>query len=201
MKPVAWVGIGLVTLGAWAGSSAWGAGAPDPPEKPAASFNDAATTSAGAQPVAARMAAELNAECTCTAYTAASLTAQRTQNGWGWGEVLIANELAQALSQKLGISLTKATAMVTQNRQHGMGWGQIAQANGLDLAKAVAGTNRASQGTAGGSSSGGPGVGHNSRSGDGGQSGGGRQGKGGGEGHAGGGGGGGGAGGGGGKGH
>jgi len=195
MKPVAWVGIGLVTLGAWAGSSAWGAGAPDPPEKPAA------TTSAGAQQAAARMAAELNAECKCTAYTAASLTAQRTQNGWGWGEVLIANELAQALSQKVGISLTKATAMVAQDRQHGMGWGQIAQANGLDLATAVAGPNRAPPGTAGGSSSGGPGVGHNNRSGDGGQSGRGGQGKGGGDGHAGGGGGGGGAGGGGGKGH
>src|SRR5262249_3311889 len=131
MRPVGWVGIGLVTLGAWTGSLAWGAD--DPLEKSAASVNAAATTSAGSQQVAARLASELNATCKCTTYTGAKLSAQRTQNNWGWGEVLIANELAQALSTKLGISLTKATAMVTQDRQQGMGWGQIAHANGLHV--------------------------------------------------------------------
>src|SRR5262249_45925956 len=164
MKPVTWVGIGLVTLGAGTGSGVWGE---DPRAKPAS----AATRSAGAQQVAARMAAELNADCQCTAYTAASLTTQRTQNGWGWGEVLIANELAQALSQKQGISLTKATATVTQDRQGGMGWGQIAHANGLDLANAVAGTNKTTPGTAGGSAGGGPGGGPKPSRGGGGQGG------------------------------
>jgi hypothetical protein len=192
MKRVSWVGIGLVTLAAWTGSAAWGAD-DDPLEKSAASVN-ATAASAGSQQVGARLASELNAACNCTGYTAAKLTAQRTQNGWGWGEVLIANELAQALSLKLGISLTKATAIITQDRQQDMGWGQIAHANGLNLgrlvsgversANAVAAANKTAQGNAGnsssgGTSSGGPGASHNSGSGGDGQ-GGGSQGKGGG---------------------
>ena len=191
MKRVSWVGVGLVILAAWTGSPAWGVDN-DPLEKSAASVN-AAAASAESQQVAARLASELNASCKCTAYTAANLTAQRTQNSWGWGEVLIANELAQALSLKLGISLTKATTMVTQDRQQDMGWGQIAHANGLNLgrlvsgversANAVAAANKTAQGNAGnsssgGTSSGGPGASHNSGSGGGGQ-GGGSQGKGG----------------------
>ena len=106
------------------------------------SVNAAATTPGGSHQVAARLARELNAAYKCTAYTAAKVTAQRTQTGWGWGEVLIANELAQALSMKLGISLTKATAMVTQDRQQGIGWGQIALANGLNLGGLVSGVER-----------------------------------------------------------
>src|SRR5262249_44864606 len=92
-----------------------------------------------------------------------------------WGEVLIANNLAQALSTKLGINLTKATAMVTHDRQQGMGWGQIAHANGLNLgglvsrveksANAVAATKKTAQGGVHGFSSAGVGPGHSRSSG------------------------------------
>src|SRR5262249_2725111 len=100
MKRVGWVGIGLLTVGTWMASPAWGSDTPDPLERSAANVSAAATTSTGSQQVAARMARELNTTCKCTTYTAATLTAQRTQNNWGWGEVLIANNLAQALSTK-----------------------------------------------------------------------------------------------------
>src|SRR5262245_34668755 len=80
-----------------------------------------ANTPAGQQKVADRLAHELNSSCQCTAYSAASLSAQRAQTGWGWGELAIANQLAQAISAKTGMSLAAATAQVTAERREHTG--------------------------------------------------------------------------------
>src|SRR5262245_10707338 len=137
MKRGNWVGVGLVTLGVWMGSPVWGVDAPDPLEKPAATVNGASTTSTGAQQVAGRIAKELNTACQCTSFSAASVAAQRAQTGWGWGEVLVADRLAQAVSKKSNISFDAALAEVTSSRQQGRGWGELANARGLNLAGLV----------------------------------------------------------------
>jgi hypothetical protein len=184
--------------------------------------NSAATTSAGSQQVAAKIASELNAACKCATYSASSVTAQRAKTGWGWGEVLIADRLALAISQQAKIPLSTAQGQVTTARQQGMGWGAIAHTNGLNLgslvssveksANAVANAGKAGDNAAKGQSHGsvaasggqsnsgqgaGAGAGHGGAGAGGGQGGGGGGGHGGGGGNGGGGGGGGGAGGGG----
>jgi hypothetical protein len=139
--------------------------------------NEAATTPAGQARVASRLAHELNVGSGLTPgpYTAASLQAQRTENGWGWGEVLIANRLAQALAPTVATqnptltpaqALAQATAQVTAARQQGMGWGAIANASGTRLggvvssvektAKAVERADQAASGKAGKSGPPGP---------------------------------------------
>jgi hypothetical protein len=104
-----------------------------------------ATTPPGQERVATRVAQDLNATCKCTAYTPASVAAQRAQNSWGWGEVVIANRLAQARATELlksqpGLTpaqaLALATGQVTAARQT-MGWGAIAQAHGLKVGEVV----------------------------------------------------------------
>jgi hypothetical protein len=104
-----------------------------------------ATTPPGQGRVATRVAQDLNATCKCTAYTPASVAAQRAQNNWGWGEVVIANRLAQTLATELlksqpGLTpaqaLAQATGQVTAARQT-MGWGAIAQAHGLKVGEIV----------------------------------------------------------------
>ena len=104
-----------------------------------------ATTPPGQERVATRVAQDLNATCQCTAYTPASVAAQRAQNNWGWGEVVIANRLAQALATGLlksqptltpAQALAQATGQVTAARQT-MGWGAIAQAHGLKVGAVV----------------------------------------------------------------
>jgi hypothetical protein len=91
------------------------------------------------------VAQDLNATCQCTTYSPASVAAQRAQNNWGWGEVVIANRLAQALAAELlksqpGLTpaqaLAQATGQVTGARQT-MGWGAIAQAHGLKVGEVV----------------------------------------------------------------
>ena len=136
MKRISWVGIGLVTVGASMGTVAWGVD-PDPLEKPAATVNDAATTSAASQQVAGRIAKELNTTCGCTSFSAASVTAQRAQTGWGWGEILIADRLAQAISKQSNVSFASALGQVTASRQQGQGWGEIAHARGLNVGELV----------------------------------------------------------------
>jgi hypothetical protein len=113
-----------------------------------------AATPPGQQRVADRVAAELNTACQCAAYSIEAVTPQRAQNGWGWGEVVIANTLAQALVPGIvqaNPALTpaqaqvQATANVTTARQS-MGWGAIAKANGLkvgDLVNSVEKTSTA----------------------------------------------------------
>jgi hypothetical protein len=218
-----WIGVGLLGLGALAlvSGPAWGTDS-DPFEKPTATVNSAATTSAGSQQVAAKIASELNAACKCTTYSASSVSAQHTKTAWGWGEVLIADRLAIAISQQAKISLSTAQGQVTTARQQGMGWATIAHTNGLNLgslvssveksANAVANAGKAGDNAAKGQSHGsvaasggqsnsgqgaGAGAGHGGAGAGGGQGGGGGGGQGGGGGNGGGGGGGGGAGGGG----
>src|SRR4029077_19746078 len=107
-----WIGVGLLGLGVLVSGPAWGAD-PDPFEKPTTTVNNAATTSAGSQQVAAKIASELNAACKCTTYSASSVSAQRTKTGWGWGEVLIADRLALAISQQSKVSFSTALGQVT----------------------------------------------------------------------------------------
>jgi uncharacterized membrane protein YgcG len=104
-----------------------------------------AARSTGQERVAGWIAADLNAACQCQAYSAESVAAQRAQNGWGWGEVVIADKLALALvpgilAQNPALTpaqaLALATASVTTARQS-MGWGAIAKANGLRLGEVV----------------------------------------------------------------
>jgi hypothetical protein len=141
----AYAGIATLLLGAGILVAAPGVSSSADPDaqlqKSATVVNAAASTPAGAQKVADRLAHELNASCRCAAYSAASLSAQRAQTGWGWGELAIANRLAQAISAKTGMSLAAATAQVTAERQHA-GWGAIAKAHDLKVGALVSDVDR-----------------------------------------------------------
>ncbi len=147
MRPRVWIDVGLLGLVASVGAPVWAADH-DPFDKAATTVNSAATTSAGSQQVATKIARELNAVCTCTTYSASSVTAQRAQTGWGWGEVLIADRLALAISQQSKIPLSTALGQVTTARQQGMGWGAIAHANGLSLGSLVSGVEKSANAVA-----------------------------------------------------
>ncbi len=123
----------LVAVGLLVAQPSWAWDADDRFNDAAKAVNGVATTPAGQERVAARLARELNASWGQPAYSAASLSAQRAQTGWGWGELLIADRLAQTISRKDGISLAQATAQVTAARQQGMGRGLIARAHDLKL--------------------------------------------------------------------
>jgi hypothetical protein len=53
--------------------------------------------------------------------------------GWSRGEDLIADHLAQSISEKAGVSRAAATAQVAGERGQGRGWGEIARGSGLDV--------------------------------------------------------------------
>lgn len=131
-----WLGIGLLGLGVFIGVPAWGADK-DPFEKAANTVNSAATTSAGSQQAAGKIANELNTACACSDFSPSSVTDQRAQTGWGWGEILIGDRLALAISQQSQVSFATALSQVTTARQQGMGWGAIAHANDLNVGKLV----------------------------------------------------------------
>jgi hypothetical protein len=141
--------LGLVLFGALLGL-----GALPPPgaaDEAATSLDGAARRIDGSAPppagqtrVAGRIAEELNATWGLAPrpYSTASVTRQRTRNGWGWGEVVIANRLAQELARTLlaanptlstAQAFRQATAQITAARQQGMGWGAIANANGMKV--------------------------------------------------------------------
>ena len=115
---------------------------------------DRAAASLGSSRVAERLATELNATWgrAPAPYSAESLTAQRAATGWGWGEVVIGNRLAQEIAASLmaanpaltpAEALAQALAQVTAARQARTGWGVIAQQNGLKLGPLVADVRRA----------------------------------------------------------
>jgi hypothetical protein len=106
---------------------------------------NAVATPAGDERVAARLADELNDAWGATPgpYSAASVRAQRSQTGWGWGEIMVANLLAQALARQTGVSLAQATEQIAQARQDGMGWGAIAKAHDLKVGPLVSSAQRA----------------------------------------------------------
>jgi len=146
------VSLAMVAVGLIAGPAS---GADDDVtlDRHARSINEAAATPPGQERVATRLADELNTASGLKPgpYTAASLQAQRAQNSWGWGEVLIANRLAQALAPTIAKqnpaltpaqALNQATAQVTTARQQGMGWGAIANANGMKLGGVVSGVEK-----------------------------------------------------------
>jgi hypothetical protein len=137
----AFAGITALLLGAVimiaAPGVSWSADPDAQLQKAARVVNAAANTPAGQQKVADRLAHELNASCQCTTYSAASLSAQRAQTGWGWGELAIVNRLAQAISTKTGLSLAAATAQVTAEREQHTGWGAIAKAHDLKVGALV----------------------------------------------------------------
>jgi hypothetical protein len=152
MKSRVWLGIGLLGLGAFIGAQAWGADK-DPFEKPANTVNSTATTSAGSQQVAGKIADQLNAACACSTFSASSVMDQRAETGWGWGSVLIADLLALAISQQSQIPFETALNQVTTARQQGGGWGAIAKANGLNVGKAVSEAVKSANAVAAGASS------------------------------------------------
>jgi hypothetical protein len=120
-------------------AASWAAD-PDPDRdlaRAAKAIDDTARTTAGQQQVAGRVAQELNTSCHCTTFSAASVSAQHAQTGWGWGEVLIADSLALALSQKTGMSFNAALGQITSARQQGTGWGAIAKAHDLKVGPVV----------------------------------------------------------------
>jgi hypothetical protein len=129
MKLYAWIGIGLLGLGASTGVPAWGAES-DQLDSAAASLDNAGSTR-----VAGKVADKLTGQCNgCgVTFSEQSVKDQRTQTGLGWGSVFIANSLALKISQQQSIPFSQAFGQVTAARQQGMGWGAIGHANGLKV--------------------------------------------------------------------
>ena len=130
-----WTKLGVLALGVALAQSAWAAN-PDPFEHATKTVNETAARPPGSQQVAGRIASELNAACACTRFSDESVAQQRAQTGWGWGEVLIANRLALAISRQSNTTFATALGQVTTARQT-MGWGAIAKANDLNLGRLV----------------------------------------------------------------
>jgi hypothetical protein len=147
-----WLGIGFLGLMAAIGAPARGEDR-DPFDKAATTVNGAATTPASAQQVAGKIASELNTTCACSTFSAESVSAQRAQTGWGWGELLIADRLALAISQQSKISFNTALGQVMAGRQHPAGqqpagWGAIAKANNLNVGQLVGGITKSADAVA-----------------------------------------------------
>jgi hypothetical protein len=122
-------------------------------DRHARAIDGAAQTPSGQAKVASRVAQDLNATCRCGSYSPASVQAQRAQNGWGWGEVVIANRMAQALVPGIlranptltpAQALARATAQVTTARS-GTGWGAMAKANGLKVGDLVSSVEKSAR--------------------------------------------------------
>ena len=92
--------LGLILVAGLVGHTA---GATDSERDDAQTIAAAGAGSPGPARVADRIARDLNASWgrSPAPYTAASVTAQRVQNRWGWGETLITNRLAQQMANKL----------------------------------------------------------------------------------------------------
>ncbi len=118
-------------------AASWGADPDADLARAAKAINDAARTTAGRKQVAGRVAEELNTSCHCSAFSATSVSTQHAQTGWGWGEVLVADSLALAISKKTGTSFNAALAQVASARQQGTGWGAIAKAHDLKVGPVV----------------------------------------------------------------
>ena len=117
---------------------------------------DRASTNAGSQNVAGRLASELNDSWGRTPgpYTAESLATQRAQTGWGWGGVLIGNRLAQHVAESRlaanptltpAEALAQSLAAVTAARQARTGWGVIAQENGVKVGALVSSVKQSTE--------------------------------------------------------
>jgi hypothetical protein len=117
---------------------------------------DGVTANTGSEKVASRLASQLNEAWgrTPAPYTAESLTAQRTQTGWGWGGVLIGNRLAQQMAEtRLAANpaltpeqaLVESLAAVTAARQAHTGWGVIAKDNGVKLGPLVSSVKKSTE--------------------------------------------------------
>jgi hypothetical protein len=85
-------------------------------------------------------AANLERISTETGVPVATLQAERTSTGLGWGELENAHLLANASGQSFDDLVAK--------HQAGEGWGKIAHDNGLNLGRIVSDAHRSSQGTA-----------------------------------------------------
>jgi hypothetical protein len=147
-----WLGIGLLGLMASIGAPGWGEDR-DPFDKAATTVNDAAATPAGAQQVAGKIATELNTTCACSTFSAESVSAQRAQTGLGWGELLIADRLALAISRQSKVSFNTALGQVMAARQQPAGqqpagWGAIAKANNLNVGQLVGGVTKSADAVA-----------------------------------------------------
>ena len=135
---------------------AWGDDPATDLDQHARVIDRAASTPAGQERVANRLARELNAGWGRPPgpYSAASLNAQRLQNRWGWGDALIINRLAQQIAEGLLKqnpafsplrALAQTTAQVTRARQHREAWGAIAKAHGVKLGGLVSSVDKTAQ--------------------------------------------------------
>lgn len=100
----------------------WSAESGAPLDDQAAAVNRTARTPEGERVVADRLSRDLG-------IPAATLEAQRQQTKLGWGELLIANRLAQTP----GMTFDK----VVSEFRSGKGWGQIAGEQNVNLGKLV----------------------------------------------------------------
>jgi hypothetical protein len=150
--------IRLLALGAalMVAAPAWGEDPTVDLDNHARVIDRAASTPAGQERVANLLARELNAAWGHPPgpYSAASLNAQRSQNRWGWGEVLIGDRLAQQVAQTLmkqdraltpAQALAQGTAQVTSTRRQRTGWGAIARASGVSLGGLVSSVEKTAQ--------------------------------------------------------
>ena len=94
---------------------------------------------------AALRAANLDRISAETGVPVATLQAERTSTGFGWGELENAHLLANALAaQGSNLTFNDLVAM----HQAGEGWGKIAHDNGLNLGRIVSAAHRSSRATA-----------------------------------------------------
>src|SRR4026208_39129 len=77
-----WTKLWVLALGVSLAQSAWGAN-PDPFEHATKTVNETAARLPGPQPVAGRIASELNGACACTRFSDESVAQQRGRTGWG----------------------------------------------------------------------------------------------------------------------
>jgi hypothetical protein len=110
--------------------SAWGADTQATLEQHARAIDRAALTAEGARTVSAHLEAALGIPAT-------TLEAQRARTKLGWGEVFIANRLAQ----RTGLSFDR----IVGEFRAGKGWGDIAREHHLDLGQLVSDVRRSRQ--------------------------------------------------------
>jgi hypothetical protein len=112
----------VVALVILASAPGWSAEAGAPLDDQAAAVNRTAHTPEGERVVADRLSRDLGLSAT-------TLEAQRQQTKLGWGELLIANRLAQTTGMTFD--------QVVSEFRSGKGWGQIAGEHKVNLGKLV----------------------------------------------------------------
>ena len=130
MRIIALTLIGLAVMAGGLGS-AWAQSQPQPqlpPSQPTMQDSVIAVDRAADQAIAQRLAKALGMD-------ASTLQVQRTQTKLGWGDLVIANRLAQAT----GFSFTK----IVDEFQRAKAWEPVVQDHGADLTRLIGDTKQA----------------------------------------------------------